>query len=92
MKYVGVNEGLKVFDIKFDITTAGPSPLDNNRRIELFLLGCDKAMCGHPCPGCFNKKLWDANLAQHSCDIDSLANWIIERTPIEERYITIGGG
>ena len=24
MKYIGPNEGLKVFDIKFDITTAGP--------------------------------------------------------------------
>ena len=91
MEYVGPNEGLKVFDIKFDVTTAGPSPLKNNKRIELFLLGCDKAMCGHPCPGCFNKKLWDANLAQHSCDIGSLANWIIEKTPVEERYITIGG-
>jgi organic radical activating enzyme len=91
MKYVDPNEGLKVFDIKFDITTAGPSPLDNNKRIELFLLGCDKAMCGHPCPGCFNKKLWDANLAQHSCDIESLANWIVSKTPIDERYITLGG-
>ena len=91
MEYVGPNEGLKVFDIKFDVTTAGPSPLENNKRIELFLLGCDKAMCGHACPGCFNRKLWDATLATHSCDISSLAGWIIERTPMNERYITIGG-
>ena len=91
MEYIGPNEGLKVFDIKFNVTTAGPSP-NNNKRIELFLLGCDKAMCGHACSGCFNRRLWDANLAQHSCDIESLANWIIERTDIEERYITIGGG
>ena len=91
MEYVGPDEGLKVFDIKFDITTAGPSPLDNNRRIELFLLGCDKAMCGHACPGCFNRRLWDASLATHSCDLLSLARWIVDRTPENERYITIGG-
>ena len=91
MEYVGPDEGLKVFDIKFDVTTAGPSPLENNKRIELFLLGCDKAMCGHACPGCFNRRLWDASLATHSCDIQSLAGWIIERTPMNERYITIGG-
>ncbi len=91
MKYMDANEGLKVFDIRFDVTTAGPSPLDN-RRIELFLLGCDKAMTGHPCKGCFNSKLWDANKAQHSFDAEELANWIIERTPENERYITLGGG
>ena len=91
MEYVGPNEGLKVFDIKFNVTTAGPSPLENNKRIELFLLGCDKAMCGHACPGCFNRRLWDASLATHSCDIQALAGWIIERTPMNERYITIGG-
>ena len=91
MEYVGPDEGLKVFDIKFDVTTAGPSPLKDNKRIELFLLGCDKAMCGHACPGCFNRRLWDASLATHSCDIQALAGWIIERTPMNERYITIGG-
>ena len=90
MKYVDADKGLKVFDIKFDVTTAGPSP-NNNKRIELFLLGCDKAMRGDACEGCFNRKLWDSNLAEFSCDIESLANWIIERTPENERYITIGG-
>ena len=90
MKYVDADKGLKVFDIKFDVTTAGPSPNDN-KRIELFLLGCDKAMRGDACEGCFNRRLWDSNLAEFSCDIESLANWIIERTPEDERYITIGG-
>ncbi len=90
MKYVDADKGLKVFDIKFDVTTAGPSP-NNNKRIELFLLGCDKAMRGDACEGCFNRRLWDSNLAEFSCDIESLANWIIERTPEDERYITIGG-
>ena len=90
MKYVDADKGLKVFDIKFDVTTAGPSPNDN-KRIELFLLGCDKAMRGDACEGCFNRRLWDSNLAEFSCDVESLANWIIERTPENERYITIGG-
>ena len=90
MKYVDADKGLKVFDIKFDVTTAGPSP-NENKRIELFLLGCDKAMRGDACVGCFNRRLWDANLAEHACDIESLAEWIIERTPEDERYITIGG-
>ena len=90
MKYVNADEGLKVFDIRFDVTTAGPSP-NENKRIELFLLGCDKAMRGDACAGCFNRRLWDASLAQHACDIESLAKWIIEKTPEDERYITIGG-
>ena len=90
MEYLEPNKGLKVFDIRFDVTTAGPSPIDN-RRIELFLLGCDKAMNGFPCKGCFNKPLWDSNKAEHSLNPVELADWIIERTPEEERYITIGG-
>lgn len=90
MKYVDADKGLKVFDIKFDVTTAGPSP-NNNKRIELFLLGCDKAMRGDACPGCFNRRLWDANIAEFACDVNSLAEWIVEKTPENERYITIGG-
>ena len=91
MEYLEPNKGLKVFDIRFNVTTAGPSPIDN-KRIELFLLGCDKAMTGNPCKGCFNKPLWDSNKAQHSFDPIELADWIIERTPENERYITLGGG
>ena len=91
MKYVDPNRGLKVFDIKFDVQTAGPS-LNENKRIELFLLGCDKAMRDDACPGCFNRRLWDSNLAERACEVQSLAEWIIERTPENERYITLGGG
>ena len=90
MKYVDADKGLKVFDIKFDVTTAGPSP-NNNKRIELFLLGCDKAMRGDACQGCFNKRLWDSSMAEFACDVESLAEWIINKTPENERYITIGG-
>ena len=85
MKYLEPDKGLKVFDIRFDVTTAGPSP-NGNKRIELFLLGCDKAMSGHPCKGCFNSKLWNANKAKHSFDPVELANWIIERTPEKQGF------
>jgi organic radical activating enzyme len=90
VKYLEPNKGLKVYDIQFDKQTAGPSPNDN-KRIELFLLGCDKAMNGYPCKGCFNSPLWDSNKAEHSLDPIELANWIIEKTPKDKRYITIGG-
>ena len=91
MEYLNPNEGIKIYDMRFDVTTAGPSP-NNNKRIELFLLGCDKAMNGCPCKGCFNQPLWDANKAEHSLDCHELSQWIIERTPENERYITLGGG
>jgi organic radical activating enzyme len=91
MEYLEPNKGLKVYDIQFDKQTAGPSPNDN-KRIELFLLGCDRAMTGNACYGCFNKPLHDANKAEHSFDPIELADWIAERTPINERYITLGGG
>lgn len=91
MKYLEPNKGIKVYDIQFDKQTAGPSPL-NNKRIELFILGCDRAMNGHPCKGCFNSPLWDSKKAEHSFDPIELANWIIEKTPKNERYITLGGG
>lgn len=91
MKYLKPDEGLKVFDIRFDVTTAGPSP-NGNKRIELFLLGCRKAASGHPCKGCFNQALWHADKAEFSRDPVEIAKWIIERTPKNERYITLGGG
>jgi anaerobic ribonucleoside-triphosphate reductase activating protein len=27
--------------------------------VSLFVQGCAKAQCGHPCPGCFNSATWD---------------------------------
>ena len=91
MKYLDVNNGLKIFDIKFDVQTAGPSP-NENKRIELFLLGCRKAYEGNPCPGCFNKPLWDHRKAEFAKDPIEVAQWIIEHTAENERYITLGGG
>ena len=83
------DEGLKVFDIRLEVTTAGPSP-DNNRRTEVFLLGCKKAYQGDSCPGCFNSITWDASKAEFSHDPIELAAKLNENTP--NKYITIGGG
>lgn len=46
----------------------------------------------HPCKGCFNQALWHADKAEFSRDPVEIAKWIIERTPKNERYITLGGG
>ena len=83
------NEGLKLFDVKLEATTAGPSP-DNNIRTEVFLLGCKKAHQGDPCPGCFNSITWDDSIAEWSYDLVELAAELNKTTP--NKYITIGGG
>ena len=82
-------DGIRVFDIKLVATTAGPSP-DNNIRTEVFLLGCDKAMGGDPCPGCFNSVTWNDSIAEWSYNPVELAAELNKITP--NKYITIGGG
>lgn len=89
MKSLAVNEGIVVYDIRWETDTAGPSP-DQNKRVELFLLGCQKAMDGNPCQGCFNSSTWDIKKAEFSRDPIEIADKIAEMT--ESRYITIGGG
>lgn len=89
MKRLPVDEGLRVFDIRWETDTAGPSP-DNNKRVEVFLLGCNKAMKGNPCIGCFNSPTWDKNIAKFSQDPIELADYIANTT--KSRYLTIGGG
>ena len=93
MKELHPNDGLRVFDIKWRVKTAGPSP-NNNERIEVFLLGCEKAINGNPCEGCFNSITWDKSIAEFSRDPIELADTINKtandvNTP---KYITIGGG
>ena len=104
MKHLKVEEGLRIFDINWETDTAGPSP-NNNKRIEVFLLGCDKAQQGNPCKGCFNSITWDKSKAEWSLDPIELADMINEycdpnnkyiiqpNNPITSpQYITIGGG
>ena len=91
MREMKPNEGLKIFDIKWQVTTAGPSP-NGNKRIEVFLLGCQKAMKGYACKGCFNSPTWDASKAEWSWDPIELADMINEKCDPNNKYITIGGG
>lgn len=81
--------GLLLRDVKWKVTTAGPSP-HNNERTELFLLGCKKAMSGNPCKGCFNSTTWDTSKAEFSHDPVLMAKHINKYAP--NKYITIGGG
>lgn len=81
--------GLLIRDMRWRITTAGPSP-HNNERTELFLLGCNKAMSGNPCKGCFNSSTWDNSKAEFSHDPIKVAELINKHAP--NKYITIGGG
>lgn len=81
--------GMKIWDINWTAKTAGPSP-HNNERTELFLLGCEKAMSGNPCKGCFNQKTWDASKAIFTHDPKEVAAHINKHAP--NKYITIGGG
>ena len=79
---------IKLFDVTWTTNTAGPSPFDNNRT-EVFFKGCDRAMAGNPCPGCFNTPLWsfDTDKVHEPQDV---ANQIIAHAP--NKFVTIGGG
>lgn len=91
MRELKPEEGLRIFDIKWRTDTAGPSP-NNNERIEVFLLGCNKAMQGNPCKGCFNSITWDKSKAEWSWDPIEVADMINEGCDSNNKYITIGGG
>ena len=49
---------MKIFNVKWGSRSAGPGPLSDNTRTEIFMAGCAKAASGKPCKGCFNKELW----------------------------------
>jgi hypothetical protein len=85
----GDMSGIKLRECQWTVKTAGPSPF-NNERTELFLLGCNKAMSGNPCQGCFNSSTWDASKAQWTHDPVKMAEHINRNAP--NKYITIGGG
>lgn len=91
LKELHPDEGLRIFDIKWEVTTAGPSP-NNNKRIEVFLLGCKKAMDNNPCKGCFNSPTWDKSIAQFARDPIEVADMINDNCDKDNKYITIGGG
>lgn len=80
---------LKIFNVKWEIDTAGPSPY-NNKRTELFFLGCKKAMQGQACNGCFNSSTWSIDNVEIEHSIEYTVQNIIKFAP--SKYITIGGG
>lgn len=79
---------ISLFDICWDRTTAGPSP-DHNKRTEIFFAGCHKAFSGHPCPGCFNPKLWDQSCGRRVTPQD-IVNRVVRFA--NNKYVTICGG
>lgn len=81
--------GIRLRDANWSVKTAGPSPFDNERT-EIFLLGCNKAMSGNPCKGCFNSTTWDASKAEWTHDPVLMAQHINNNAP--NKYVTIGGG
>lgn len=81
--------GIKLRDVQWSVKTAGPSPF-NNERTEIFLLGCEKAMSGDSCQGCFNSTTWDSSKAEFTHDPILMAEHINNNAP--NKYITIGGG
>lgn len=84
---------IKLFDIRWVSHTAGPSPVKNefgsNCRVELFFIGCKKAVAGNPCPGCFNPALWK-DIGNKSYDPKEMAQHLNAVTQL--RHITIVGG
>ena len=91
MNQLPSNQGIRLFDINWRTQTAGPSP-NNNERIEIFLLGCNKAIKGNPCKGCFNSITWDKSKAEWSWNPHELADMVNEGCDPNNKYVTIGGG
>lgn len=80
---------LKIFDVKWTSFTAGPSP-DDNKRTELFLMGCEMAASGHPCKNCFNQRLWKSPEGATERTPKEVAENIKRFAP--NKFLTIVGG
>lgn len=80
---------IKLYGVKWDVDTAGPSP-DGNKRTEIFFFGCNRAVKGNPCKGCFNKQLWDSSVATFSYSVKEIVENIKKHAL--NKYVTIGGG
>lgn len=85
-----MTQGIKLWSVTWETTTAGPSP-HNNNRTEVFFLGCNKVMVDkNPCKGCFNTKLWDPSVAEKTHAPEDMVEQIDRYAP--NSYVTIGGG
>ena len=81
---------IKIYDVKWTSTTAGPSPLEGNQRVEIFMRGCKKAATGNPCSGCFNPGLWHSDEYAKEIEVSEVVDHINEISKI--KYVTIVGG
>lgn len=85
---------VKLYDIRWVSHTAGPSPVTTkfgpNARVELFFMGCKKAINGNPCNGCFNPTLWQTIKGSRELDPVEMVAHIEKFAP--QKYITIVGG
>ena len=79
---------IKLFTVTWSTDTAGPSPHDN-MRTEVFFKGCNKAITGNACRGCFNSPLWKGD-AEFTYTPEEIASQIVKHAP--NKYVTIGGG
>lgn len=80
---------LKIYNVKWTSHSAGPSLINNNARTEIFLAGCNKAISGKPCKGCFNDGLWKrTNYFENT--IEQVFNNIKRFAPT--KYLTFVGG
>lgn len=80
---------IKLYGVKWDVDTAGPSP-DMNKRTEIFFFGCNRAVHGNPCNGCFNSALWDNSVAVIKHKPKAIVEQIKKHS--SNKYVTIGGG
>lgn len=80
---------MKIFNVKWTSTSAGPSPY-HNERTEVFLAGCRIAEEGHPCKGCFNQELWSSKHFVADETPEAAANKIMRFAP--NKYVTFVGG
>ena len=79
---------ISMFDIRYEIKNAGPSPHDN-KRTELYFAGCDKAASGNPCKNCFNPMIWQRNNGLKKSAQDFLDCLNKHNVP---RFLTLVGG
>lgn len=79
---------IAMFDIRYEIKNAGPSPADN-RRTELYFAGCNKASSGHACKNCFNYMIWSRDKALVKTPKEFIE--CIENHSVP-KYLTLVGG
>lgn len=84
-----MSDKIRLYGVKWSTKQGGPSP-DENNRTELYFMGCDKAVKGNPCEGCFNPDLWETKPGAIERSPEEMAAHISKHAP--NKFITIVGG